>query len=527
MGQAGLQRDDTNDLDRIKESVKGGIAISAVSGGGNAIGNVAVNTIYNKRLQPVVETLEQEIPQIYEAIENNPTEQDINTAIEFLKNVEQQYPDLSDYLQGHINNIDRFKSQLKVPQPQNLDDTDPIKQPTTNDNIEVEQTFNEDTNVAQNSFNDVVDDIEDIDTQINNNVPEIETQVEQEEIKPIEVEQQISDYELTDTNVGNIVESKAEQPIEQAEEYSNGTIIQAKNGETYKVTSKDKDTYIVTNERTKQENEYSLGGLKRLGTVKAENKEEMQTVPNMPMDNEANIAEVNYQIGNTVNLSNYRRSSERGIGEILDINEYGYKVRVTKDNGETVTKYFSLVDLQSKNPKDFNRQDHIDRLISSMANWRENGTDKSFPEEYDKYMQTIEALKNGVEYTVSNKAEDLIKGIGSYIPITHTLTKGGTLGETQKTQDSIKQHEKRYSDAANINKMIQEEIQNKDMQAITEPTTNETETNEQLTKEDADVTQTKDKDVQEDSKADVAENETEQKITFLITSPWIVKRGRY
>ena len=53
MDKSGLNRTSTDeeDVKRILESMKGGAAIAAVSGGGNVIGNVAVNTINNRQLK--------------------------------------------------------------------------------------------------------------------------------------------------------------------------------------------------------------------------------------------------------------------------------------------------------------------------------------------------------------------------------------------------------------------------------------------------------------------------------------------
>jgi len=53
MGQSGIIRtaSEQEDLQRILESAKGGAAIATISGGGNAIGNVAVNTINNRQIK--------------------------------------------------------------------------------------------------------------------------------------------------------------------------------------------------------------------------------------------------------------------------------------------------------------------------------------------------------------------------------------------------------------------------------------------------------------------------------------------
>lgn len=53
MGQSGLVRTATEkeDLQKILESAKGGAAIATISGGGNAIGNVAVNSINNRQIK--------------------------------------------------------------------------------------------------------------------------------------------------------------------------------------------------------------------------------------------------------------------------------------------------------------------------------------------------------------------------------------------------------------------------------------------------------------------------------------------
>ena len=82
------------------QAAEGGIAIAAVSGGGNAIGNIAVNTINNQRIAKAKQTLDTDLNTMYTAIDNGTptTEQDLNKVIEVLQNLEEQYPDLKEHL---------------------------------------------------------------------------------------------------------------------------------------------------------------------------------------------------------------------------------------------------------------------------------------------------------------------------------------------------------------------------------------------------------------------------------------------
>ena len=85
--------------------------------------------------------------EVYAAVTENTTEQELNSAIVMLQGLEKQYPEMSEYLQGHIQQIDRYKEQL----------FETYNQPTTNDNIEVEQTVDDDVNVAQNVNKEVTE----------------------------------------------------------------------------------------------------------------------------------------------------------------------------------------------------------------------------------------------------------------------------------------------------------------------------------------------------------------------------------
>ena len=140
------------DINRILQAAEGGIAIAAVSGGGNAIGNIAVNTINNQRIAKAKQTLDTDLNTMYTAIDNGTptTEQDLNKVIEVLQNLEEQYPDLKEHLQGHINKIDKYKERI----------VETFKQPQTNETNKVEQTIEQDTNVPQIDDKDVIGDIE-------------------------------------------------------------------------------------------------------------------------------------------------------------------------------------------------------------------------------------------------------------------------------------------------------------------------------------------------------------------------------
>lgn len=127
---------------------------SALMGGAGS----GLNTLFNKldsKQQQIIVNVEEGLNEIYTELDKGTpaTEQDLNKTIEVLQNLEQQYPDLKEYLQGHINKIDSYKEKI----------VETFKQPQTNETNKVEQSIEQDTNVAQIGNNDVTEDIKDID----------------------------------------------------------------------------------------------------------------------------------------------------------------------------------------------------------------------------------------------------------------------------------------------------------------------------------------------------------------------------
>lgn len=191
-----------------------GAGVSGIMGGGVFLqGN------------PIVETLDTELNTIYQAIDNGTpaTEQDLNKTVEFLQGLEQQYPDLQEYLQGHIEKVDRYKEQL------GSFTNKPLEQPTTNEIQTVDTLVDDNANVPQNSSNDLTGDITDNTLQESNEdvteVQEVQDQfadVDNMVDEPIkEIEMPTADYfmeeqeEVQENNNSNVdIEENIEQPTE-------------------------------------------------------------------------------------------------------------------------------------------------------------------------------------------------------------------------------------------------------------------------------------------------------------------------
>jgi hypothetical protein len=258
---------------------------SALMGGAGSFINSSLdklNNNFNKKIETlppqkkeqaltIKKVIDESLPQIYEAAL---LEEDTKPVTDLFNQLETQYPELSEYLEGHLTNVNTLKVEYISNAKQNSNISEPTTQPTANENIKVEQIVNDDINIAETTLKDVNEDIKEIDIQPIDNVFDLQTlnennkmvtqPIDEEaiEVQPIEeIEMPTADDYFLDEEVKEDVQEEVQ------EEYPNGTIIKAKNGETYTVTSMNEDTYVVTNERTKQENEYSLGGLKRLGTV--------------------------------------------------------------------------------------------------------------------------------------------------------------------------------------------------------------------------------------------------------------------
>ena len=97
-------------------------------------------------------TISQGLNQLYNQLLNVGTDntQAIDRMIDTLKRTAQEVPELSDFVNGHINALNAFRT---------------LKQPQTNEINKVEQSIEQDTNIAQIEDKGVTEDIKDIDIQ--------------------------------------------------------------------------------------------------------------------------------------------------------------------------------------------------------------------------------------------------------------------------------------------------------------------------------------------------------------------------
>ncbi|MFA6590163.1 MAG: hypothetical protein WCS66_07490, partial [Bacteroidales bacterium] len=262
-----LTYDQNADWATIEEVLYSGLlgaGISGVMGGGVLLqGNNQTPTetptktqsvMTNENIEPDIQgfqsTIDTGLNQLYSVLDSGQkNEQAINTMITNLEKVKKLMPILSEYVDGHIERLSNYKV---------------IEQPQTNEIEEVEQIVNDDVNVAQIEDNDVTEDIKEIDTQIDDSVAEIDTPiVEQEEIEQ-PIEENVEEIEMpTEEDYFEDME----QDMQIQEEYPIGTKIQARNGNTFEVISKDDNLFTVKNTQTNQEQSYTEGGLKRLGNI--------------------------------------------------------------------------------------------------------------------------------------------------------------------------------------------------------------------------------------------------------------------
>lgn len=242
-----------------------GAGVSGVMGGGVLFqGNEQTPTQTQTQSVSVAENIEPDIQgfqntidtglnQLYTVLDTQPNEQAIDKMITNLEQVKQLMPVLSEYVDGHIAKLNSYK-------------TEPSIKSTANENTEVEQIVNEDINIAQNEDKGVTEDIKNIDAQIDDSVIDTQTPtIEQEEIEQ-PIEEKIEEIEMpTAEDYQADIEEQEELPLQ--EEYPIGTKIEARNGYVFEVISKEGNLIRIKNTETNQEQNYTLGGLKRLGTV--------------------------------------------------------------------------------------------------------------------------------------------------------------------------------------------------------------------------------------------------------------------
>ena len=118
----------------------------------------AVNTAFDKlgsRQKDVALIIGEELDKTYKNIEDGTqaTEQDFDNIIVLLKGLEENNPELKEYLQGHVKIVDDLK--MKVAEDYVSRQTKDINQ--------VEQTLEQDTNVPQIEDKSVTEDIKEID----------------------------------------------------------------------------------------------------------------------------------------------------------------------------------------------------------------------------------------------------------------------------------------------------------------------------------------------------------------------------
>lgn len=166
---------------------------SALMGGASSFINSSINKLndnFNKRVETlpqqkkeeviaIKKVIDESLPQVYEAA----LKEDAKPIVEFFQQLETQYPELSEYLQGHLSNVDKLKIEY-VPNS-NQSKIEPIIKPTANENVEANQTLDEGVNFAQNASNDLTGDIvvsntptidnqDNILQEVNNNVTEMQ-----------------------------------------------------------------------------------------------------------------------------------------------------------------------------------------------------------------------------------------------------------------------------------------------------------------------------------------------------------------
>ena len=183
-------------INPIEQAYAGASAFvsSALMGGAGS----AVNTAFDKlgsRQKDVALIIGEELDKTYKNIEDGTqaTEQDFDNIIVLLKGLEENNPELKEYLQGHVKIVDDLK--MKVAEDYVSRQTKDINQ--------VEQTLEQDTNVPQIEDKSVTEDIKEID-----NIIPIES------LKPQELLQDSNNI-VTETqqmmNVTNVTEEEAKR----------------------------------------------------------------------------------------------------------------------------------------------------------------------------------------------------------------------------------------------------------------------------------------------------------------------------
>ena len=72
-----------------------------------------------------------------------------------------------------------------------------------------------------------------------------------------------------------------------------------------------------------------------------------------------------------------------------------------------------------------------------MNRWRKDGLDKILPDEYKIYMNTLQGLKDGLDYTIKNiPHEKLFLQCAEGITGNQTLTNNKTLSDTKKINNN-------------------------------------------------------------------------------------------
>ena len=255
---------DWNSIEEILYSGLLGAGISGLMGGGVLFqGNEQSPTqtydkqAYDEQIIDIQTGIDEDLKTLYDGIENDDITNDnlgenIEATKQILELTKQAYPELSDFLDSHIDKLNDYKTQA-------------TEKPQTNENIEVEQLVNGDAKIAQNANNDVMNDIKENQIQPIKNVVETPTVeeksvIEEQKIeeKPIEEISPIAKEEIpTETIKGKVVE-KQDGDIREQEFPIGGTILN-KNGAEYKIKSWDKDIATVINTTTNEESTRTMG----------------------------------------------------------------------------------------------------------------------------------------------------------------------------------------------------------------------------------------------------------------------------
>ena len=466
MEQSGLERNVPmqDDINRMLEAGYGGVKkIAAVSGGGNAIGNVAVNTVnnniankqtqaYNQQVTNLQTGIDEDLKTLYDGIENDDIINDnlgenIEATKQILELTKQAYPELSDFFDGHIDKLNDYKTQA-------------TEKPQTNENIEVEQLVNNDVKVAQNEDKDVTNEITENQIQTIENASNMETQ-------QIEDVQQMENQVVGEPiNQDNTMQEIAQEPTIENQQEEIQPIVENDNVNNH---TEDSEKNILT-------------------------KEQQETFKDSKVRNKDGDLLTVYH-GTDAEFDKFIPNYAPGWGTGIYLTD---NMKNAKDYGKNIIKAYANI------KKPFYDSDRkVD--ISNTKAYKEYESKIIKERAKDEGMTIKEYIEEEGYPDWELVWDDLYNEDGDIEIIKKSLQELGYDGFIGKGSNNI--------DGLEIVAFSPDQIQRTESQEATpqptiEPTANETETNEQTVKEDTNIVQNEDNDVQEDLKTDVAKNET-------------------